>query len=122
MPYGMQPADPAIEVRSAKQRHDAALTIRRGGPGDAEALARLAALDGQPPLRGDVLLAEVEGALWAALALDGRRAVSDPFRPAAAARALLLLRADHLAAAACGSGARRIPALARRLRLVLRTA
>jgi hypothetical protein len=104
-----------IEVRALKAAGAPAgldaVTIRRAHAADRLALARLAALDGCAPLAGDLLLAEIEGELWAALSLDDGRVVSDPFRPAAAVRALLLLRADHLAAAA-GRGGRRWPALA----------
>src|SRR4051794_36631370 len=74
--------------------------IRRAGPGDAVALGRLAALDDAPRLRGDVLLAEVGGELRAALSLDDGRAISDPFRPSAQARELLLVRAGLLERAA----------------------
>lgn len=108
MPYGMAPEDVTEEVAARKRGHALdpdAVTIRRGRPGDGPALARLAALDDAAPLAGDLLLAEVEGEPWAALSLDDGRVVSDPFRPAAAARALLVLRADHLAAAAGGGGA-----------------
>src|SRR5262245_48387435 len=73
-----------------------AVTIRRARPDDATALAQLAALDSAAPLDGEVLVAEVGGELWAALALDGGRMISDPFRRAAEARALLRLRAELL--------------------------
>src|SRR5215468_1169454 len=73
-----------------------AVTIRRARRGDATPLLQLAALDDAVPLDGDVLVAEVDGELWAALALDDRRTISDPFRPAAQARALLELRAALL--------------------------
>lgn len=99
-----------LEAAGARAGLDA-VTIRRAHAADRLALARLAALDGCAPLAGDLLLAEIEGELWAALSLDDGRVVSDPFRPAAAARALLLLRADQLAAAAA-SGGRRWPELA----------
>jgi hypothetical protein len=73
-----------------------AVTIRRARPADATALRQLAALDHAVPLDGEVLVAEVDGELWAALDLDGARTISDPFRPAADARALLELRAASL--------------------------
>lgn len=88
-----------------------AVTIRRAHAADRLALVRLAELDSCEPLAGDLLLAEVEGEPWAALSLADGRIVSNPFRPAAAARALLQLRADHLAPAV-GRGGRRWPALA----------
>lgn len=123
MPYGMEPED-VREVGTLKRAagDPDAVTIRRARPGDGPALARLAALDAARPLAGDLLLAEVEGEPWAALSLDDGRVVSDPFRPAAAARALLVLRADHLAAAAGGRGvlAAAVAARPRRLARALR--
>jgi hypothetical protein len=57
------------------------LSIRYATPDDVAALERLAQLDSSRPPRGVVLLAEVEGALWAAISLDDNHLVSDPFRP-----------------------------------------
>lgn len=110
MPYGMEPLD-VDEVTQCKPGDDA-VTIRRARPADGPALERLAALDSAALLAGDLLLAEVEGAPWAALSLHDGRVVSDPYRPAAAARALLELRADHLAEAADRGGRRRRQLLA----------
>ena len=77
-------------------RNDQSLTIRRAAPADATALARLAALDSAPHLRGDVIVAEVAGELWAARSLTDGRVLSDPFRPTSEAAALLALRAAYL--------------------------
>jgi hypothetical protein len=72
-------------------------TIRFAYPDDAIALRRLAALDSQPVLDGPMLLAEVAGELWAAVALTGEpRAIADPFRPTAELVALLHGRRDRL--------------------------
>ena len=88
------------------------VVIRRAAPEDGPALARLGALDGnraagellayaahvsdaRDGTRG-VLVAEVDGALEAALALDGGLAVADPFRPTAPNEQLLELRARQL--------------------------
>ena len=87
---------PRIVENADVENGGGAVTIRRARLEDATALADLAALDGAAPLEGDVLLAEVDGEVWAALALDGARTISDPFRPAAEARALLELRAKLL--------------------------
>ena len=76
-----------------KMRGDA-VTIRRTRPADATPLLHLAALDDAAPLDGDVLVAEVDGELWAALCLDDGRRIADPFRPTAEAVALLELRAS----------------------------
>ncbi len=51
--------------------------------------------DARDGTRG-VLVAEVDGALEAALALDGGLAVADPFRPTAPNEQLLELRARQL--------------------------
>ena len=45
---------------------------------------------------GWVLVAEVDGELWAALSLSDGRAVADPFRPSADVVGLLHERALHL--------------------------
>ena len=72
------------------------LTIRRAGPADAEALRILAATDSSVAPAGDVLLAEVDGRLWAALSLDDGHAVADPFRPSGELVWLLLEHARRL--------------------------
>jgi hypothetical protein len=68
------------------------VTIRRRAPADEHALTRLAALDEARPLTGDVLVAEIDGELWAALELAGGRTIADPFRPTFGVRELLQLR------------------------------
>ena len=75
-----------------------AVTIRRARPADATPLLHLAALDDAAPLDGDVLVAEVDGELWAALCLDDGRRIADPFRPTTDAVALLELRASFVGA------------------------
>lgn len=72
------------------------VTIRPAGPSDGAALDRLAALDSSMPLRGDVLVAESDGRVAAALSLRTGRVVSDPFLPTADLVALLRARADRL--------------------------
>ncbi|HYF27779.1 MAG TPA: hypothetical protein VD931_18700 [Baekduia sp.] len=86
---------------------DFSYAIRRAVADDAPALARLAALDSARPLAGDVLVALVDGAPWAALSLQDGRVVADPFRPSAHAVELLRLRAEHLARAGRGLTLRR---------------
>jgi hypothetical protein len=56
-----------------------AITIRHSTEGDRLAILRLAALDDRRAPRGDTLLAFVDGELRAAVGLDGRAAVADPF-------------------------------------------
>jgi hypothetical protein len=55
------------------------LTIRTAR-GDEDSVRRLALLDSQRPLTGDVLLAQVDGQPVAAVAPDTGRVVADPFR------------------------------------------
>jgi hypothetical protein len=73
------------------------ITIRRGTADDGRALRRLAALDSARPLEGELLVAELEGVLWAACSLADGRAVGDPFRPTSEVRALLELRRSQIA-------------------------
>jgi hypothetical protein len=73
-----------------------ALTVRLATPADAFSLRRLAAIDSASPPTGDVLLAEMDGELWAALSIDTGTAVADPFRPSADLVDLLRFRARRL--------------------------
>lgn len=72
------------------------MTLRLAGPADAEALARLAQLDSRRPPRGSVLVAEVDGELWAATSLDDGHIVADPFHPTREVLALLTQRSHQL--------------------------
>jgi hypothetical protein len=77
------------------------LTIRRATEADSAALHRLAALDSaSPPTGSDMLVAEVDGELWAALDLEDGRAIADPFRPSGELVGLLRFRAARVAAPA----------------------
>jgi len=91
-----------------------AFTIRPATEADAETLRRLAILDTRRPLAGRILVAEDDGRVIAALSLDERRAIADPFEPSATALALLRARAGALRA----SG--RVPSLRERLMAPLR--
>jgi hypothetical protein len=74
---------PAVELRPAR--------------GDDEQVVReLAELDDARPLEGPALLAIVGGQAVAAIALDDRRVVANPFVPTAHAVSLLRMRADHV--------------------------
>jgi len=70
---------------------DPTVVIRAARGSDGAALEGLARLDSQRPLAGDVLLAEQDGELIAALGAG--RAIADPFRPTADVIELLRLRA-----------------------------
>jgi hypothetical protein len=75
-----------------------AVTIRYAFPDDARALVRLATLDSREPPSVPVLLAEVDGELWAALSLSDGAVVADPFRRTTALVELLGARANQLRA------------------------
>jgi hypothetical protein len=75
---------------------DDAVTIRWATGQEAVALLRLAELDSHPPLRGRVLVAEVDGELRAAIAPDSGEQVADPFHPSGELTMLLGARARQL--------------------------
>ena len=55
------------------------LTIRRSTESDAPVLRLLAELASAPPIAGPVLMAEQNDRPVAAISLDGRREIADPF-------------------------------------------
>ena len=84
-----------------------AVAIRRARDTDVPLLHDLAALDSHKPLQGPVLVAVVEGRIWAAIGIDDGHVVADPFLPTAPAVELLALRVTQLRAAD-GRPARRL--------------
>ncbi len=80
------------------------IAIRNATPGDGPALSRLAALDSAPVPFGEVVLAEVDGDLRAAVDVATGRVVSDPFARTAELSDLLRL---HAARARTANGAGR---------------
>ena len=108
-----QPRHPRrVTTRGTPAVTPAELVIRRAGPADAAALIRLGALDGNRSAgellaraaeQREVLVAETDGSIEAALALDGGLAIADPFRPSALDAKLLALRARQLGADADGA-------------------
>ena len=72
------------------------VAIRAARGSDGLALARLAALDSKRALTGEVLVAESDGELAAALSLTTGTHVADPFRRTAELVALLRLHAAAL--------------------------
>jgi len=78
--------------RAGRDARGARLAIRRAEPRDAAAVHRLAVLDEEAPLRGDVLLALADGRPVAAISLEDGRVAADPFAPTADAVELLQLR------------------------------
>ena len=72
---------------------DPTVVIRAASGSDGIALENLARMDSQRPVSGDVLVAEQDGVIVAALA--GDRAIADPFRPTADLVSLLRLHAGR---------------------------
>jgi hypothetical protein len=87
-----------IEPRIEREPKMKNLTIRRAISADEFAVRRLSALDSAFPPTGDVLLAEMDDELWAALSIDSGHAVADPFRPSGDLVELLRFRAERLGA------------------------
>jgi hypothetical protein len=77
-------------------REQGSVAIRPARPTDGSAIERLAQLDTAPRPDGELLLAERNGEVVAALPLDGGRPVADPFRRTAGVVELLSLRARQL--------------------------
>lgn len=86
--------------------HTPSIALRPATPDDADAIARLAALDSAPVPSGPHLLAAVDGTPVAALSLTTGEAVADPFTPTAALVAMLRMRAEHLRGPARSPGRR----------------
>ena len=84
------------------------VVIRRARDSDIPLLHDLAELDAAAPLQGPVLVAVVDERVWAAIGVEDRRVIADPFRPSLAAVELLRLRVEQLHATA-----RRAPRVAR---------
>ena len=77
------------------------IILRAAHPGDADALRVLAGLADRPlPAPAPLLVAEADGELLAAVSVDGRTAVGDPFRATADLVELLRMRAGQLLNAA----------------------
>jgi hypothetical protein len=102
----MAAADHRAELRQAAERSQRStgfgkrpvpdVEIRHARAGDADVVRRLAALDEAPPLVGPVLLASADGQPVAALSLDDRRVVADPFVATAPIVSLLRARAEQV--------------------------
>jgi hypothetical protein len=89
-----------------------AVVIRPAHDDELAQLHDLAETDSAAPLTGPVLVAAVQGELWAALGLDDGRVIADPFRPTAGAVELLRLRLAQLRVTE-DRGERALPALRR---------
>ena len=73
------------------------LVLRRSTAEDEPALARLARLDSALRPQGEMLVAEVEDEIVAAVPLAGGPAIADPFRPTADIVELLHVRSERIA-------------------------
>ena len=76
--------------------HGIDIAIREAEPTDIRALARLAELDSRPLPGGEVLVAEADGRIRAALSVDRDAMIADPFEATAELAALLELRAEQI--------------------------
>jgi hypothetical protein len=72
------------------------VTIRADQATDRAALRRVAQRDSRPIPRGELLVAEVDGEIQAAIALATGEVIADPFRPTAELVRMLGLRRDEL--------------------------
>jgi hypothetical protein len=96
-----------------------AYVIRLAGDADEPALQRLAQLDSAKPLEHPILIGEIAGRAAAAIDLDNRRVIADPFTPTATLLAHLRMRTGALDAYAHRPDvADRIRAAMRRTRVV----
>lgn len=82
--------------------------IRAARGSDGPGLARLAALDSAPLPAGQLIVAEVDGALVAAVTASGGEAIADPFRRTSDVLALLKLHAARRRATSRRSLAERL--------------
>ena len=72
------------------------IVVRRATPGDTAAIERLAALDSAQAPSGEVIVAEVDGEVRAAMAVADRSFVADPFHRTEGLVELLAVRADRM--------------------------
>jgi hypothetical protein len=70
--------------------------IRLAGDADDDALRTIAEMDSAAPLEHPILIGEIDGQPAAAIDLDTRRTVADPFKPTANLLSHLRVRAAAL--------------------------
>jgi hypothetical protein len=87
-----------VRSRGGRSPADVAIVIRLSRPEDEPALVTLAALDSRPLPAAQILVAEADGAIRAALSLSDRAVIADPFHRTAPLVALLNARAEQLRA------------------------
>ena len=76
--------------------HTSEITVRLADYTDARALLDLAALDSAQVPAGDLVVAESDGEIVAAMPLDGGSPIADPFRGTALIVQMLELRAAQI--------------------------
>ena len=76
--------------------HTSEITVRLADYTDARALLDLAALDSAQVPAGDLVVAESDGEIVAAMPVDGGRPIADPFRGTALIVQMLELRAAQI--------------------------
>ena len=76
--------------------HTSQITVRLADYMDARALLDLAALDSAQVPAGDLVVAESDGEIVAAMPVDGGRPIADPFRGTALIVQVLELRAAQI--------------------------
>jgi hypothetical protein len=89
--------------------------IRQATVDDEQALAEIAQLDSQRPLSGPALIGEIDGRPAAAISLEDRRVIADPFDFTIQLRQVLRIRAAAMHAHS------RTPSLPERLRASIGT-
>jgi len=97
LPVRQQPVRPPLDAAGE-------LLIRVAGPNDRPVLDDLAARDSRPRLRGDALIAELDGVVVAALSLRDGQLIADPWKPTAVIGEQLRLRASSIAATTAPAG------------------
>jgi hypothetical protein len=109
-PAATQTATPAAtQAASPAAAHTAGqITLRRSTAADATEIVRLATIDSAEVPAGPLLLAEVDGALHAALTLADGSVIADPFVPTAALVELLRTRRRSTGLARDRRGLRRL--------------
>ena len=91
---GLQPEDDGTATLEPQS-----ITIRPLREDDVHAVEQLAELEERPVPPGPLLLAEIDGTIEAAIGLEGRETVANPFSGSAGAVSLLHVRAEQLRAA-----------------------
>jgi hypothetical protein len=84
------------EPKDMTATHDTSITIRLARDEDSVALHRLAQLDGAPLPEGELLVAEADGEVRAALRISDSAYVADPFFPSKELVGLLDVRAKRI--------------------------